>query len=179
MGDGYEELLQFVRATLLSPPSQCQRFLFPGTSDERRHFHCAIIRPQDAQHLSAVVIHVEPVWQIRLRVLSLDRVSIAWRRCLAGSQVIEWRPVPEDPGAHPELDQPYGVTLNFERPVLAQERQNMITDRKRPDRPRMIPISKSCPIRRRPRVSIRHRPPPLNYLATRATHMGTAPRRWG
>src|SRR5690242_9840785 len=104
-------------------PSQRQRLLFPGTSDERRHFHHSIIRPQDAQHLSPV-IHVEPVWQIRLRVLSLNSVSVARRGCLAGSQVIEWRPVTKGPSSNPELDQPYGVTLNFECPVLAQERQN-------------------------------------------------------
>jgi hypothetical protein len=30
-------------ATLLSLPSQRQRLLFPGTSDECRHFHCSII----------------------------------------------------------------------------------------------------------------------------------------
>ncbi len=58
-------------------PSKRQRLLFPGTSDEHRHLHCSIICPQDAQHLSPV-IHVEPVRQVRLRVLSLDRVSIAW-----------------------------------------------------------------------------------------------------
>ena len=44
-----------------SLPSQRQRLVFPGPSNERRHFHCSIIRPQDAQHLSPVVIHVEPV----------------------------------------------------------------------------------------------------------------------
>ena len=61
-----------------SLPSQRQRLVFPGPSNERRHFYCSIIRPQDAQHLSPVVIHVEPVLQIRLRVLPLNRVSIPW-----------------------------------------------------------------------------------------------------
>ena len=63
--------------TLLSLPSQRQRLLLPGTSDECRQFHCSIICPQDAQHLPSVV-HIEPVWQVRLRVLPLDRASIAW-----------------------------------------------------------------------------------------------------
>src|SRR3977135_961602 len=118
-------------STLLSLPPQRQRPLFPGTSDECRHFHCSVICPQDAQHLSPV-IHVEPVWQIRLRVLLLDSVSIAWRGGLAGSQVVERCPVTKGPGADAELTDPPGVTLNFQRSVLAKERQNMIADCKRP-----------------------------------------------
>ncbi len=58
-------------------PSQRKRLLFPGTSDECRHFHRSIICPQDAQHLSPVV-YVEPVGQVRFHMLPRDRVSIAW-----------------------------------------------------------------------------------------------------
>jgi len=95
-------------------PSQRQRLLFPGTSDECHHFHCSIICPQNAQHLSPV-IHVEPVRQVRLRVLPFDGVSIAWRGCLTGSQVTERCPVTKGPGANPQLNDPHGVTLNFQR----------------------------------------------------------------
>jgi hypothetical protein len=38
----------------------------------------------------------------------------------------------QGPGANPELDQPYSVTLILQRPVLANERQNMIAGCKRP-----------------------------------------------
>ena len=51
------------------------------------------------------------------------------------------------PGADPELNDPYGVTLNFQGPVLAKERQDMIADCERPIVARMISISEPCPIR--------------------------------
>ena len=78
------------------------------------------------------MIHVEPVWQIRLRVLLLDRVSIAWRRCLASGQLIERRPMTKGPIIYLELNHPHGIALNFQRAVFAKERQYMITDRERP-----------------------------------------------
>src|SRR4051812_42837092 len=65
------------------------------------------------------------------RAASLSRVD-TWRGGLAGSQVVERCPVTKGPGADSQLNDPHGVTLNFQGPVLAKERQNMIADWKRP-----------------------------------------------
>ena len=90
----------------------------------------SIIGPQDAQHLLPVG-HVEPVGQIRLRVLPLNCVPITWRRHLASGQLIERRPMTKGPIIYLELNHPHGIALNFQRAVFAKERQYMVTDRER------------------------------------------------
>lgn len=126
--------------------SQRQRFILPGTADEACHVDTAIICPQDAQHPRAMP-NIQSVWQVGLRTLPLDRMSVARRGCLTGMQFVERRPVPEDPWLRPQLDHPHPVALYLKRAALAQQWQQMVTNLPRPSIARRYKTDRQCAFR--------------------------------
>ncbi|MGC1412754.1 MAG: hypothetical protein WA864_27880, partial [Acetobacteraceae bacterium] len=60
--------------------------------------------------------------------LSLDGMTIAWRRCLFSAELVERCPMPKCPDAHPKLGQPHHVALDLHGTCLPQERQDMVTN---------------------------------------------------
>ena len=86
------ELLNLSYSTGSVALSQLQCFFLPGAASESDHLESPIVRPQNAEHLRPAP-HIEPVWQIRPRVLPFERVAIARRGGLPKRQLAERRPM--------------------------------------------------------------------------------------
>jgi hypothetical protein len=110
--------------------SESEEFVLPRTPDKDGHSDCSVIGPKNAEHPAAPP-HVQPVLQIGQGVLPLDRTTISWRGRLAGIQLVERRPMAKDPRREMKLDQPHRIALHLERASLAQQRQDVVTDRQR------------------------------------------------
>jgi hypothetical protein len=111
--------------------SQRQHFIFPAAADKVHDLARSVSRPEDPEHPRPTP-YIEPIWQIWLRMLSLDCVSIPWGGRLPRVQRAERCPVAKNPWSDAKLDQPHRVTLDLQRAMFAQEWQHVIADLPRP-----------------------------------------------
>src|SRR4051794_34605549 len=64
-------------------------------------------------------------------MLPLQGVPVARRRRLLGLQIIERRPVVDDPGRLLQGDPSYAVSLDFKAAMLTNQRKKVVSDRER------------------------------------------------
>jgi hypothetical protein len=95
---------------------KCQAL--PRTTDEACDLEASIVRPQHTEHPRAVP-YLKAVGQIRRCMLPFHGMPVARRRCFPGLQVIEGRPVMDEPGSLLQGDQSHEVTLDFETAALS------------------------------------------------------------
>ena len=92
------------------------------------------LSPEKAKHLQSIVPHVQPIRQVRKRVLVPESVAVPWGRGLTGRERVERCPMRETPGLAFEYDESQGTVLSleiFETAMLAHDRQYVIADRQR------------------------------------------------